>query len=384
MYELTPNAGLEGKPPGFLPALMPQWGQLTPWAMTSAAQFLPPAPPPVGSAEYAADFNQVKIRGDSNRYALPRSPQAQDDYDLAHFWADVPGHSVTPPGHWDEIAEHMALQEHFNLEENAHLFALVNIGLADAAINCWDAKYIYNYWRPITAIRDPRASQINPANTSDPNWTPLWNTPNFPSYTSGHSTFSGTASTILASIFGPDTHFTDGSDDMPGYGRSFVSFAQAADEAGESRVVGGIHFQFDNTAGLAAGRALGGYISQNFLMPLEDNGGDSGGGSPGDAFRKGSNGLPGSESSLLFYEFSASRGSGAVAGESASPTMILSMARSSGGKQTALPLTIQTDLKRMTPAEIVKVGRLATKVEASDHLFAQFSRDQGAHSAGVM
>src|SRR5438093_5587882 len=180
VYELTPNAGLEGKPPGFLPALMPQWGQLTPWAMTSAAQFLPPAPPPVGSAEYAADFNQVKIRGDSNRYALPRSPQAQDDYDLAHFWADVPGHSVTPPGHWDEIAEHMALQEHFNLEENAHLFALVNIGLADAAINCWDAKYIYNYWRPITAIRDPRASQINPANTSDPNCRPLWNTPNVP------------------------------------------------------------------------------------------------------------------------------------------------------------------------------------------------------------
>jgi PAP2 superfamily len=274
VYELTPNAGLEGKPPGFLPALTPQWGQVTPWAMTSAAQFLPPPPPPVGSAEYAAAFNQVKTLGDTNRYALPRSPQVEDDYQLAHFWADVPGHSVTPPGHWDEIAEHLALQGHFNLEQNARLFALVNIGLADAGINCWDAKYVYNYWRPITAIRDPRASQINPANTSDPNWTPLWNTPNFPSYTSGHSTFSGAASTILASIFGPDTRFRNGSDDVPGYSRSFTSLAQAADEAGESRVVGGIHFMFDNVAGLAAGRALGGYVSRNFLRPLGDGDGE--------------------------------------------------------------------------------------------------------------
>jgi hypothetical protein len=262
VYELTPAAGLEAKPPGFLPALAPQWGQVTPWAMTSADQFLPTAPPAVGSDEYAKAFNEVKSLGDTNS-----TTRTKDEYDYAHFWADVPGHSVTPPGHWDEIAEHVSLQKGLNLEENARLFALLNIGLADAGINCWDAKYIYNYWRPITAIRDPRASQINPANTSDPNWTPLWNTPNFPSYTSGHSTFSGAASTILASIFGDNTAFTNGSDDMPGYSRSFTSFTQAADEAGESRVVGGIHFSFDNVAGLTAGRQLGSYIAQNFLLP---------------------------------------------------------------------------------------------------------------------
>src|SRR5262249_42886659 len=167
--------------------------------------------------------------------------------------------------------------------------------------NCWDAKYVYNFWRPITAIRDPRASQINPGTTSDPNWTPLWNTPNFPGYTSGHSTFSGAASVILASIFGPNTHFTNGSDDMPGYSRSFASFADAADEAGDSRVVGGIHFQFDNSAGLAAGRALGAYIAQNFLLPLEDDGGGSGGGSPRRAVVNRGSGSPRRESSMLFY-----------------------------------------------------------------------------------
>jgi len=302
VYELTPNAGLEGKPPGFLPALAPQWGQVTTWAMTSAAQFLPPPPPPVGSAEYAADFNQAKMLGDSQRYALPRSPQVQDDYDYAHFWADVPGHSVTPPGHWDEIAEHISLQQHLSLLQNARLFAVVNIGLADAAINCWDAKYVYNYWRPITAIRDARAHDINLANTSDANWTPLWNTPNFPSYTSGHSTFSGAASTILAAIFGPDLRFTIGSDDMPGYSRSFSSLAQAADEAGESRVVGGIHFQFDNTAGLAAGRELGAYVAQNFLLPLGDDGDGSDGSAPARIGRTAAGGSAGDDSILLISQ----------------------------------------------------------------------------------
>ncbi len=261
-YELTPAAGLEAKG-NYLPPLAPQWGQVTPWAMTSADQFRPPPPPAVGSAEYAAAFNDVKSLG-----AADSTTRTADETLYAHFWADVPGHSVTPPGHWDEIAEHVSLQQGLNLVQNAHLFALVNIGLADAAINCWGCKYIYNYWRPITAIRDPRASEINPDNTSDPNWTPLWNTPNFPSYDSGHSSFSGAASTILASIFGDNTPFTIGSDDMPGYSRSYTSFSQVADEAGESRVVGGIHFSFDNVAGLNAGRQLGNFIAQNFLLPL--------------------------------------------------------------------------------------------------------------------
>jgi hypothetical protein len=218
----------------------------------------------VNSAAYAAAFNETKSLGDTN--STTRTP---DETLYAHFWADVPGHSVTPPGHWNEIAENIALNKNLDLVDNARLFGLLNIGLADAAINCWVAKYVYNYWRPITAIRDPRASEINPATTSDPNWTPLWNTPNFPSYTSGHSTFSGTACAILTSLFGAKTHFTIGSDDMPGYTRAFKSFTQAANEAGESRVVGGIHFQFDNTSGLSAGTRLGTYIAKRFLLPRE-------------------------------------------------------------------------------------------------------------------
>ena len=267
-YQAAPPGGPPGvyelTPPGFAAPLTPQWGQVTCWTMSRFDQFPLPGPPALDSAEYAQDFNDVKSLG-----AVNSTTRTQDETLYAHFWADVPGHSVAPPGHWDEVAETVSLQQGLDLQDNTHLFALLNVGLADAAINCWGFKYQDNFWRPVTAIRDPRASQINPATSSDPSWTPLWNTPPFPSYASGHSTFSGTASTILASIFGDGTRFTEGSDDMPGYSRSFTSFTQAANEAGESRVVGGIHFTFDNTDGLAAGRAIGGYVAQNFLLPVE-------------------------------------------------------------------------------------------------------------------
>ena len=214
----------------------------------------------MGGAEYAADFNKTEQLG-----GVTSTLRTADQTAYAHFWADVPGNSVTPPGHWDEIAENVSLQKGLALEQNAHLFGILNIGLADAAINCWNAKYVYDFWRPVTAINDPNASLINPATNSDPTWSPLWKTPNFPSYTSGHSTFSGAADAILTATFGANTSFTIGSDDMPGYTRSFTSFTQAANEAGESRVVGGIHFEFDNQAGLTAGREIGSYIVQNFL-----------------------------------------------------------------------------------------------------------------------
>jgi hypothetical protein len=164
----------------------------------------------------------------------------------------------------NEIAEHVSLMRGLTLAQNAHLFALLDIGLADAAIACWDAKYYYNTWRPVTAIPEANLDG-NPRTTADPNWTPLWATPNFPEYTSGHSTFSGTMDAILSSVFGRHVHFTIGSDDIPEYSRKFTSFTAAANEAGRSRVYGGIHFQFANAAGLASGRALGTYVVDNFL-----------------------------------------------------------------------------------------------------------------------
>jgi hypothetical protein len=268
-YTPAPPGGPPGEyqlTPGTTFALTPQWGKQTTWALTSGAQFLSPPPPALNSPQYAAAFNEVKAVGVLN--SPVRTP---DQTQFAHFWADVPGDSAAPPGHINEIAAHVALIEDLSLAGNARLFALLNIGLADAAINCWEAKYVYDFWRPVTAITDPRAHAINPLTTSDPNWVPQWASPPFPAYTSGHSTFSATGAAILTSLFGPNYTFALGSDAMPGVARSFDSFLDAAEEAADSRLYGGIHFRFDNEAGLIAGLQIGNYVAQHALQPLEAN-----------------------------------------------------------------------------------------------------------------
>lgn len=244
--------------PAYQSALLPQWKSVTCFAMTSDSQFRPDGPPALNSAKCAADFNQVKELGRSD--STTRTPEQTQ---VALFWADGAG-TYTPPGHWNQIAEDVSLQQGNTLEENARLFALLNIALADAGIVAWDAKYTYNSWRPITAIQQADKDN-NPLTTADPTWTPLLTTPPFPEYVSGHSTFSGAASTILTDFFGNNVNFTTTSIGLPGVERSFKSFSAAADEAGISRIYGGIHFNSANRDGLAAGRALGNYVFGNFL-----------------------------------------------------------------------------------------------------------------------
>src|SRR5207248_2752849 len=131
---------------------------------------------------------------------------------------------------------------------------------------CWVLKFTYGFWRPITAIH--RADEDgNPDTAPDPDWEPLIDTPPFPSYTSGHSTFSGAAASVLANFFGADkVRFSTTSDGLPGVTRSFDSFWAAAEEAGMSRIYGGIHWQFDNTDGLLTGKVLGNYVCRNYLQ----------------------------------------------------------------------------------------------------------------------
>lgn len=253
--------------PGFLPALLPQWPLVRPFAMTSGSQFQPPAPPSLGSAMYAFEFNLVKQIGDINS-----TTRTADQTAIARFWADGPG-TVTPPGHWNVIARELALARGLTVVENARLFALLNIAEADAAICSWDAKYADNFWRPVTAIR-AADTDGNPATEADPAWTPLLVTPPFPECTSGHSTFSGAAATVLARYFGSDgIAFSTTSEDLPGMTRSFGSFWEAAQEAGMSRIYGGIHFMSGNSLGLLSGARLGAYVMENFLGPARHGGG---------------------------------------------------------------------------------------------------------------
>jgi hypothetical protein len=252
------------------PALLPHWGSVLPFALASGAQFRPPAPPALNSARYAAEVDMVKAlgRGDSAR----RTPEQTE---IAQFWAYGPG-TATPAGHWNEVAQAVAQnrsRKHnpagstHSIEDNARLFALLNIALADAAIVSWDAKYVYNLWRPITAIQEA-GTDGNPATEADSSWMPLLATPPFPEYTSGHSTFSGAAAVVLAHFFGTDRiSFAIGSDDLPNIRRSFRSFSEAAFESGLSRIYGGIHFMSANVYGLTTGAAVGIYVAWNYLTP---------------------------------------------------------------------------------------------------------------------
>src|SRR5262249_49178433 len=138
---------------------------------------------------------------------------------------------------------------------------------ADDQIACWDSKFTYNFWRPVTAIRAADTTG-NPDTVADPNWTPLFATPSHPSYPAAHATFSTSQATLLGAFFGTDAiPFSFLWDGLPGVTRSFDSFSAAGHEAGQSRIWGGIHWAFDITAGETQGQAVATYIFQNFLLP---------------------------------------------------------------------------------------------------------------------
>ena len=176
-------------PTGFANPLAPHWGDVTPWAVESAQQFMPEAPPTLTSNEYAAAYNETKQLGAANSEQL--GLRTADQTQIALFWADGAG-TYTPPGHWNNIAGEVAQAEGRTTAEIAGLFAELNVALADAAITCWEAKYNYDLWRPVTAINLGDLDG-NPLTVADPSWRPRIVTPPFPEYTSGHSTCSGAA-----------------------------------------------------------------------------------------------------------------------------------------------------------------------------------------------
>jgi hypothetical protein len=269
--------------------LTPDWGGVTPFGIASAAQYLPPPPPTINSLAYATAYQEVKTLG-----ALNSTVRTPDQTQLALFWGyDAQPGLCAPIRFYNQIAEVIAQQEGNSEVANARFFALVNMAMADGGIVCWDAKYLYNYWRPITAIRenDPGTGPTglgsgNPylVGQGDPTWQPLGApshsgsgnfTPPFPTYTSGHGTIGATLFKMMEDYYGTDNvHFTVTTDEFNTITngtlspRSYVSFSQAAGENAISRIYLGIHFHFDATNAIASGDGIADYIFEHDLLPL--------------------------------------------------------------------------------------------------------------------
>jgi hypothetical protein len=241
------------------PGAGPQFASMTPWVLRRPSQFRLPPPLALDSQEYAADLNELKVMG-----IFSGSSRTPDQSELALFWAG------NTPLYWNRIAAQLSAARELTLTENAHLFALLNVTMADAAIACWDGKYRYVFWRPITAIR----AGLTPAD-ADPTWVPWLDffpagTPAHPEYPSGHSTVSGSAAFILSAAFGENTTFTVTSDVRPGT-RSFSSFSDTVAEIANARVFGGIHFRTSCVRANTLGRAVADYVSRHAMHARGDD-----------------------------------------------------------------------------------------------------------------
>jgi hypothetical protein len=242
--------------PAFAQPAFTQWPSVRPFVLKSASQFRPAPPPALTSTAYTEAFQEVQSLG-----AINSTTRSADETQIAQFW--------NPPIWiaWNNIAETAALAHHDTLVQDARLFTLLNLSLADSTIAFYDAKYTYNLWRPITAIH-AADTDGNGATTADPNWTPLATTGGDPSYPGAHAVISAAASDVLASFFNGDSFaFTAESTVLAGVNRSFTSFSAAAREATLSRIYAGQHFRTDEVAGTKLGTEVAGYVLQKALLP---------------------------------------------------------------------------------------------------------------------
>lgn len=251
---------------------LPGWGAQKPWVMKNKAEFLAPAFPDVKSPEFARQYRKIKSLGSAN--SIVRTP---DQTQIAFFWEDGP-RGVTPPGHWQIIGMNITQDQNIPFIELAKLFAMMSIGQADAAITTWDSKYKHDILRPETAIRlrTDKFQNSQLTGMGEAKWQSLIPTPNFPAYTSGHSTFSAVSARMLALFLGTDdVKFSGRSPDLvnwpvqlTGVTRSFTSLWQAAKEGSDSREFGGIHWESDAIEGLRCGKNLADYVYQNAFVKV--------------------------------------------------------------------------------------------------------------------
>jgi hypothetical protein len=249
-YQLTP--------PNFAPADFTQWPQVNPFALERASKFRPGPPPALTSATYTEVFNEVKDLG-----FIDSTTRTAEQAQIGKFW------NGNIQDFWNEIAQTAAIAHHVNLEHSARLFALLNISLADTTIAFFEAKYKYNFWRPVTAVQFAGADG-NPETEPNPTWLPLsTKTAPDPSYPGAHSAISKAGATVLSFYFGDQFTFDVTSETLAGMSRPFTSFSAAAEEAGLSRIYAGQHFRTDHIAGKSLGGQVAESIDESILFREE-------------------------------------------------------------------------------------------------------------------
>jgi hypothetical protein len=256
----APNTYRPSTAPGvYVPTALPiasQWGNVTPWVMERGSQFRPAAPPALTSAQWAQDYNEVKDLGGKKS-----TTRTAEQTEMARFWV------ITGPQSWDPIVRQLAAAPGRSLIENARLFALVEIAAADAYIAVFDAKYTFNFWRPITAIRNGDLDG-NDATSRDAGWEPVIDTPLHPEYPCAHCISSAAVRAVLEPEFGKGpVSLSMTSSAAPGAVHKWASIQEWAEEVSAARICGGIHYRNSTVVGKDMGKKIGELAVRNYLTP---------------------------------------------------------------------------------------------------------------------
>jgi hypothetical protein len=253
---------LPGPPVSFLPMAVPWMADTDPLTLTGPARFRAVPPPALTSDRYTRDYDEVKAYG-----ALTGSARSAQQTDLAYFWSE------NFLAQWNRAIRAIVATHDQDMGDNARLFALANLSVADAVITAWDSKRYYFIWRPVTAIREGD-NDGNPNTVGDPTWQPLINNPNYPDYTSGANNVTAAMTRTLALYFGTERMSFQVTSNAPlamQKTRTFNRFTDAAQEVVDARVYLGIHFRFADTAARAQGRRVAQWVFKHFLRPVDDD-----------------------------------------------------------------------------------------------------------------